>query len=164
MNREELVSAVTKKVKERGYSKRAMPYTHEFAIRDFSGNETIFYAKEKEREIPLTRDDVRAVLFAIIDVVKDALSVGESIVIKNVCSAFLTYRKECAAKKPGTDIWYTIPGKWVPKIKFGPGVVTEVRQRYERKLVRDGGGTSDEDLLYDFDYDNSLNGVDDNVR
>lgn len=137
MYKDDLIRRVTAVLKEKGYTKHFPAAKHTFTITDDSGHSRDFTVKDEEREMMLNQEDVRTVLLTMTDVIKEALSTGEPIIIRGFCTLFLNYRKPRASKEPGTEIWHSIPGRWVPKIKTGSELV-ECARRYETEILQDG--------------------------
>ena len=135
MNKDDLVRRATQKLRETDYTKGIPPSKHAFSIADAFGNQKVFKIRDGDREVHLTQFDVEAVLNALIESVKDALSTGDEIVIRGFGKLYLHYRQERALKEPMKEVWHTVPAHWVPKFKPGNELALCAR-RYETEALQ----------------------------
>ena len=119
MNRKELVKRITNLMRENNISKPVSSPKQVFHISDDEGNTRNFIVRKTDKSVPYTTEDINAMMEACLYVITEALKKGESISIRGFGTLCLKYRKPRATKKPGTDEWVDVRGRYVPKFSFG---------------------------------------------
>lgn len=119
MTRKDLVRETTSLLREADARKPISSTKHVFHITDDDGNKKDFIVRKKERGAIYTVDDVDIILDACQKVIENALKRGEHVSVRGFGTLGLHYRKERAAKRPGTDEWVTVSARYVPRFEFG---------------------------------------------
>lgn len=119
MNKKEFISRVAEAVRDNGARKNVKVKKHTFHISDDSGNTANFIIKEQDKSVQYTVDDAGVIIEACLAVIEDALKHGEDISIKGFGTLGLHYRAARRAKQPGTEEWYDIEARYVPKFQYG---------------------------------------------
>lgn len=119
MNKKEFISRVADAVRENGARKPVRVSRHVFNITDDSGNSAKFVIKEKNKEVMYTTEDAGIIIDACLAVIEDALKHGEEISIKGFGSLGLHYRAARRTKQPGTEEWFDVDARYVPKFWYG---------------------------------------------
>ena len=119
MNRRDLCVKILDRLREQNYRKHVTASKTVFTISDNSGNKKDFVVKHAEKNLLLNLSDVEAVIEAMVECIKEATTVGEPVVFRGFGAFGLKYRKPRATLIPGTKIWSTSKGRWIPNFKFG---------------------------------------------
>lgn len=141
MNRTELAGRVTEELKARNYRKHVTASKDVLTISDADGNKKDFVVRHAEKNLYLNCSDVRAVIDAAIDIMIDALAVGDQINIRGFGVLGLKYRKPRASKQPMTEIWHHVPGRWVPKFTYS-SVLADSARKYQLTLEKEQSGVA----------------------
>lgn len=155
MNKSELVSAVTNRLKESGCRKPIVIPKHNFKISDDDGNEKVFSVKASDKNALFTTSDVENILDAYFETVEDCLKAGETINIIGFGKFELSYRAPRVVKKFDSDERMTVPGRYTPKFRAGKRL-SACAKIYEMALNDSLEGDTYEDFDdedADLDYD-----------
>lgn len=148
MNKKEFISRVGDAVRENGARKPVRVSRHTFNITDDTGNTAKFVIKEQNKDVQYTNDDAAVVIEACLAVVEDALKHGEEICIKGFGTIGLHYRAARRTKQPGTEDWYEVEARYVPKFQYGNDLRMAARV-YELSQIEE----SERPKLAEPDYD-----------
>lgn len=119
MNKEELVGRVAAALREKEIRKPIRAQKSVFHISDDDGNGKDFVITSPQKTVMFNIDDVRNIVDTLLQVVEESLCRGESINIRGFGALELRYREKRQTKRPGTDEWVDIEGRYVPKFTFG---------------------------------------------
>ena len=119
MNRKDFTKRVTSVLRENNVRKPISTPKHVFHISDDEGNTKDFVIKQTEKNVIYTYNDVDAVLEAVFEVIKDALSRGEEISVRGFGTFGLKYRKARHTKNMYTNERLDIAARYVPRFSFG---------------------------------------------
>lgn len=150
MNKKELISAVSSKLREEDARKKMRVDKHKFYISDDSGNTAAFDIKQQEKSILYNKDDVRAIIDSTIEVMINAIRNGEEINIKGFGVLKLHKRAARRTKQPGTDTWFEVEERLVPKFFFGDQLRMAARS-YELKCEDERNRIAPQPPVYDED-------------
>lgn len=152
MNKKQLVSNVAEVLRGNGVRKYVSFPKQTFRISDTEGNTKDFVVRQTDKEVLYTVEDVGVVIDACLSVAQDAIKRGEEVNLKGFGSLGLHYRAPRKTKRPGTDEWVDVKGRYVPKFTFGNSLRMAARV-YEMSL---DDFDIDEDIYEEVD---SLNGA-----
>ena len=136
MNRRELVRGVAAKLRENNMKKSVRAPRHVFHISDDSGNTKDFVVKQAERSYIYTEDDVDKIVDALVDVILDALKIGDTVSIHGFGAIGVKYRQARRTRDPKTGEWVDIEGHYIPKLTFGKDMKTAAKL-YELSIDED---------------------------
>lgn len=119
MNKKELAGRVTDYLRANEIRKPISIKKHTFHVSDDDGNSADFVVKRRDKTVIYTVDDTNNIIDACLEVIADALKRGEEINIRGFGVLGLTYRAARRTKQPGTDDWYDVEARHVPKFTFG---------------------------------------------
>lgn len=139
MNKRELISRASEILRENDCRKAMPSLTKTFHITDDEGNISHFSAKAEARGSLLNKNDVGAVLDALLLAAEEGIRSGDEICIHSFGTLGLKYRAERRTKVPVTGEPVTIAAHYTPK--FTPGKALKMAAKvYELSL--DGGADS----------------------
>lgn len=148
MNKRELISAIASKLRDNDVKKPVTVKKHKFFISDEDGNRAEFDIKQEDKNVLFTVDDVGAFVDAALEVIEESLRSGLDITIKGFGSLRLHRRAARRTKQPGTEDWYEVEERLVPKFFYGNRLRMAARS-YE--LIRDDNDAVVEDPIFDED-------------
>ena len=119
MNKKELASRVAELLRINDVRKPVKIKKHTFRIIDEEGNTANFSVKRADKKILYTNDDVNNIIDACIAIILDAIKNGEEINIRGFGVLGLHYRAARRTKQPGTEDWYEVDARYVPKFFYG---------------------------------------------
>lgn len=120
MYKKEFIGRVTDLLRDNGVRKPIKSRKkHIFRITDDSGNAAKFIMNEKDKQVIYTLDDVSAVIDACLAVIEDSIKHGEEVNFKGFGVLGVHYRKARRTKQPGTEEWYEVDARYVPKFTYG---------------------------------------------
>lgn len=119
MNRKELSRRITNVLRENNVRKPVSTPKHVFHISDDAGNQKDFVIKQTDKNVIYTYNDVDAVIDAMLEVVKDALSRGEQVAIRGFGTFGLRFRKARSTRNMVTKERVEVAARYVPKFIFG---------------------------------------------
>lgn len=119
MTKQELVNEAASLLRKRDARKPMRSDKHKFVITDESGNQAEFNIQTRDTEILYTRNDVMAIFDACLEVIVNAIGRGETVSLRGFGIWKLHRRAARRAKEPGTETWYDIEERYVPKFQFG---------------------------------------------
>lgn len=119
MNKKDLIGRVTDFMRDNNIRKPISSAKHVFHISDDEGNCKDFVIKKTNRSVIYTKEDVAAVLDSCMDVIGEALKQGEPVSVHGFGTLGLKYREPRKTKRPGTDEWVDVTGRYIPKFSFG---------------------------------------------
>lgn len=146
MNKKELASRAAELLRQNDVRKPVKIKKHRFDITDEDGNVASFSVKRADKQVLYTNDDVNNIIDACITVILESIKRGEEVNIRGFGVLGLHYRAARRAKQPGTDIWYDIAERYVPRFFYG----NDLRRAAKLYNVSNNTGEFDED---DFDED-----------
>lgn len=133
----EFVSSVYNHLRESDARKPVTIPKSQFTITDDEGHVRHFSVKRRDKEVLYSPDDVKKILYAIVDIVLDALKHGETISIPRVGTLHIHYREARKVRIPGSRQWKDIPAHYVPKLD--PALaLRESAKVYEAYKIEDG--------------------------
>lgn len=119
MTKKEMASAVASVLRERGVRKPVSIPKHKFTIIAPDGDRADFTVKQSDMEVIYTVNDVSIIIDAICDTIVDALKSGDNISIYDFGTLRLHRRAARKVKQPGTETWYDVEERLVPKFIYG---------------------------------------------
>lgn len=119
MKKLDLARRVNEILRENNIRKSIRTPKHYFYISDDDGRTRQFVVKETEKSVIYTEKDVLAIIDACINAIMESLKRGEEINIKGFGTLGLKYRQPRKTKRPGTEEWIDIEGRYIPKFTFG---------------------------------------------
>ena len=119
MNKKELASKAAELLRINDIRKPVKIKKHTFCITDEDGNKADFSVKRADKQVLYTNDDVNNIIDACITVILDSIKRGEEINIRGFGVLGLHYRAARRTKQPGTDDWYEVDARYVPKFFYG---------------------------------------------
>lgn len=151
MNKRELISRASEILRENDCRKVMPSLTKTFHITDDEGNTSHFSAKAEAKGSLLNKNDVGAVLEALLLAAEETIRKGDEICIHGFGTLGLKYRAERRTKVPVSGEPVTIAAHYTPK--FTPGKSLRMAAKvYELSL--DGVVDSDlRDFLFEAEED-----------
>lgn len=119
MNRSEFVRYATDVLRNNDVKKPISIPKQIFHISDDDGNTKDFSVKKVDKTAIYTIKDVDNILSALLCVIVDAMSRGESITIHGIGTLGMKLREARALKHVKTGEWISVPAHYVPKFDFG---------------------------------------------
>lgn len=119
MNKKELASKAADLLRQNDVRKPVKIKKHTFRITDEDGNIANFAVKRADKMVLYSNDDVNNIIDACIAVIMDSIKKGEEINIRGFGVLGLHYRAARRTKQPGTEDWYEVPARYVPKFFYG---------------------------------------------
>lgn len=133
MKRAELCRLTSQKLRERHARKVVTVPKHTFHVSDDSGQSCDFTVSPSKGMAQYTIEDVSLILDALLDVIVEAMTRGESVTVHGYGSFGVRYIKPHPMKVPDTGEWITIPANYAPKFNFGK-VFKEAAQLFRETL------------------------------
>lgn len=119
MNKKELASRAAEILRKNDVRKPVKLKKHTFCITDDDGNKANFVVKQSDKNVIYTNDDVNNVIDACITAILESIKKGEEINIRGFGVLGLHYRAARRTKQPGTEDWYEVEARYVPKFFYG---------------------------------------------
>lgn len=119
MNKKEFTKAIVDKLHDNGERKPVRTPGHVFHITDNYGNKKDFVAKTEQHTEVYTEADVKKVIDAGVEIIKEALAHGQTVVIPGFGSFGLKWRKARSTKDIKTGEPIVIQPRYVPRFFFG---------------------------------------------
>ena len=119
MHKRDYITLVANKLREDGARKTVSLGKYRLFVSDSEGKTVHFDVKQKDRTVLYTAEDVTKILDTCVEVAEELLKKGENIQIKGFGTLGVQKRAGTRVKAPGTDDWYDIPPKYVPKFQYG---------------------------------------------
>lgn len=119
MNKKELASRAAELLRLNNVRKPVKIKKHKFDIIDEDGNVATFSVKQADKMVLYTNDDVANIIDACITAIIESIKRGEEVNIRGFGVLGLHYRAARRTKQPGTDTWYEVAARYVPKFFYG---------------------------------------------
>lgn len=152
MNKAELVQSAARVLFDNNARKNVHVEKRVLKITDVTYKEEIdagrVSVKAKDKLVRYTIDDVAVIFEAILVVIQDALSHGESVTINGLGKFYLKHRRARKMKRPDNGEWVDVPEKYVPKVTPGFGL-REAAAIYAMSLENNPEGLILPEPIYD---------------
>lgn len=153
MTYSELTRRVAAELRERDVRKPVILPRYTLHVSDDEGNRKDFFIKKTDKSVLFTKDDVKGVLDACMEIIKEAVRAGEGIAVPGFGKLELKYRKPRRAANPLTGELIDVAGRYVPKVTFGSEMRLSARI-YELSLgsrIKDETAVAPDDFADDED-------------
>lgn len=119
MNKKELINATCAVLQQADIRKEIAIRAEKFRITSDSGDSAVFTVDRKAKRLYYNVNDVGNILDAIIAVIEDCMSRGESVGVRGFGQWEVRKTKEHKVREPDQEIWHTIPSTYRPKFTAG---------------------------------------------
>lgn len=119
MNKKQIVSEITNRLRENSIRKDVCVPKYVFHLSDDNGNHKDFVVKVKDKTVAYTAKDVEAILEVFTCIVEDSLKRGESVTWQGFGTFGVHFRAARKVRNPNTGEWTDVAERHVPKFHFG---------------------------------------------
>lgn len=119
MNKKELAGKVAELLRTNDVRKPVSIRKHTFHVSDDDGNAADFVVKRTDRNVLYTIDDAINIIDACLEVIENAIRTGERVSIHGFGTFGVSYRAARRTKQPGTEDWYDVEERYIPKFSYG---------------------------------------------
>lgn len=118
MVKKDLVCRIAEMLREAGIKKKVQFPKQTFHITDDEGNRKDFSVRKTDKEVPLTHDDVKAVVDAMFDAILESIQNGEEVTIKGFGTFGYHFRKGRTIGGFDGEL-HTMKNHYCPKFWYG---------------------------------------------
>lgn len=119
VQRSEVITRMAKLLRESGIKKTIKIPRHRFHITDDEGTTKDFYARESDKEIPYTVEDVATILEAFETVIQEALKNGEEVNMRGFGIFYLAHLATRVVTNVENGEKVIADSRYIPKFRAG---------------------------------------------